>query len=343
MEWPHLMEQALRAHLVYERDKDYVVQDGEVIIVDEFTGRLLEGRQWSDGLHQAVEAKERVAVKEESQTLATITFQNYFRLYKKLAGMTGTAMTEAEEFLKIYKLDVVSVPTHRPVNRMDHNDRIYADGRRQVRRPGRGDQRRSPRAAGRCWWAPPASRSPSSSREMLTRRYGIEHQVLNARPENAAREAEIVAQAGQHRPLKTGSKQMVGNVTIATNMAGRGTDIKLGPGVVWDNCKVPPAEKLAELGVAAEDLFPARHAPSAASTARSTTRPRTAPTASSRRSTRTSPCAGGPTAARTCPAACTSSAPSATRPGGSTTSSAGGPAARATPAPAGSSCPCGTT
>ncbi|MCJ7543714.1 MAG: preprotein translocase subunit SecA, partial [Phycisphaerae bacterium] len=127
MEWPHLMEQALRAHRVFERDKDYVVQDGSVIIVDEFTGRLLEGRQWSEGLHQAVEAKEAVPIKEESQTLATITFQNYFRLYRKLAGMTGTAITEADEFMKIYKLDVISVPTHRPVNRVDHNDLIFAE------------------------------------------------------------------------------------------------------------------------------------------------------------------------------------------------------------------------
>ena len=127
MEWPHLMENALRAHLVYERDKDYVVQNGEIIIVDEFTGRLMEGRQWSDGLHQAVEAKERVRVKEETQTIATVTIQNYFKMYKKLAGMTGTAMTEASEFMKIYKLDVAAVLTHRPVNRVDHNDRIYAD------------------------------------------------------------------------------------------------------------------------------------------------------------------------------------------------------------------------
>ncbi|HUU58971.1 MAG TPA: preprotein translocase subunit SecA, partial [Phycisphaerae bacterium] len=125
MEWPHLMEQALRAHLVYEKDKEYVVQNGRVVIVDEFTGRLLEGREWSDGLHQAVEGKEHVTIKEETQTMATITIQNFFKLYKKLAGMTGTAITEATEFLKIYKLDVVSVPTHRPVNRMDHDDRIY--------------------------------------------------------------------------------------------------------------------------------------------------------------------------------------------------------------------------
>jgi preprotein translocase subunit SecA len=255
MEWPHLLEQALRAHLVFERDKDYVVQDGSVIIVDEFTGRLLEGRQWSEGLHQAVEAKERVPIKEESQTLATITFQNYFRLYRKLAGMTGTAMTEAEEFMKIYKLDVVSVPTHRPVNRMDHNDLIFAEVDpkyealvEEIIKVSKGGR---PVLVG----TTSIEKSERIS-NMLDRRYGLEHQILNARPENAAREAEIVAQAGQLRPLKSGSKQLVGTVTIATNMAGRGTDIKLGPGVVWDKCKVPPPEKLAELGVAAEDLFP---------------------------------------------------------------------------------------
>jgi preprotein translocase subunit SecA len=255
MEWPHLMEQALRAHLVYERDRDYVVQDGSVIIVDEFTGRLLEGRQWSEGLHQAVEAKERVEIKEESQTLATITFQNYFRLYKKLAGMTGTAMTEADEFLKIYKLDGVSVPTHRPVNRMDYNDRIFAEGDAKVDALVEEINEVSKRGRPVLVGTTSIEKSERIS-EMLKRRYGIEHQVLNARPENAAREAEIVAQAGQLRPLKPNSKQMVGNVTIATNMAGRGTDIKLGPGVVWDKCKVPSEDELARLGAAVEDLFP---------------------------------------------------------------------------------------
>ena len=256
MEWPHLMEQALRAHLVYERDKDYVVQNGSVIIVDEFTGRLLEGRQWSEGLHQAVEAKERVEIKEESQTLATITFQNFFRLYRKLAGMTGTAMTEADEFMKIYRLDGVAVPTHRPVNRMDHDDRIYAEV--EAKYDALVEEINDVSKAGRPVLVGTTSIEKSEKiSEMLKRRYGIEHQVLNARPENAAREADIVARAGQQRPLKQGSKEMVGNVTIATNMAGRGTDIKLGPGVVWDKCKVPSPEKLAELGVAVEDLFPA--------------------------------------------------------------------------------------
>ncbi|MFB3893101.1 MAG: preprotein translocase subunit SecA [Phycisphaerae bacterium] len=255
MEWPHLMEQALRAHLVFERDKDYVVQQDEVIIVDEFTGRLMEGRQWSDGLHQAVEAKEHVRVKEETQTLATITLQNFFKLYKKLAGMTGTAMTEAGEFLKIYKLDVVSVPTHRPINRVDYNDRIYADT--DAKFDALVEEINKVSKAGRPVLVGTTSIEKSEKLStMLTRRYGIEHQVLNARPENAAREADIVAEAGLQRPIKQGSKQLVGTVTIATNMAGRGTDIKLGPGVVWDKCKMVSREKLAELGVEEEDLFP---------------------------------------------------------------------------------------
>ncbi len=255
MEWPHLMDQSLRAHVVYERDKDYVVQSGDVIIVDEFTGRLMEGRQWSDGLHQAVEAKERVPVKEENQTLATITLQNFFKLYGKLAGMTGTAMTEAEEFMKIYKLDVICVPTHRPVNRMDYNDLIY--GTVEEKYNALVEEINTYSKAGRPVLVGTTSIEKSDYlSEMLTRSYGITHEVLNARPENAAREAEIVMLAGMQSPLKRGSKEMVGNVTIATNMAGRGTDIKLGSGVVLDTCKVPSDEKLAELGVKPQDLFP---------------------------------------------------------------------------------------
>jgi preprotein translocase subunit SecA len=255
MEWPHLMEQALRAHVIYEKDRDYVVQEGEVIIVDEFTGRLMQGRQWSDGLHQAVEAKERVRVKEETQTIATITIQNYFKLYKKLAGMTGTAMTEAGEFMKIYKLDAAAVPTHRPCNRVDHEDRIYSDIENKYK--AIVEEVNTYSKMGRPVLVGTTSIEKSEKlSEMLVRTYGIEHQVLNARPENAAREADIVALAGQQRPLKREGKQMVGTVTIATNMAGRGTDIKLGPGVVWGNCKVPSDEQLARLGVKAESLFP---------------------------------------------------------------------------------------
>jgi preprotein translocase subunit SecA len=255
MEWPHLMEQSLRAHMVYERDKDYVVQQGAVLIVDEFTGRILEGRQWSDGLHQAVEAKEHVKVKEETQTIATITLQNYFKLYKKLAGMTGTAMTEAAEFSKIYNLDAVTVPTHRPVNRVDYEDRIYADI--ESKYDAIVEEINDVSKSGRPVLVGTTSIEKSEHLSgLLIRRHGIEHNVLNARPENAAREAEIVSLAGMQRPLKKGSSEMVGTVTIATNMAGRGTDIKLGPGVVWDNCRVPPAEKLAALGVEQESLFP---------------------------------------------------------------------------------------
>jgi len=255
MEWPHLMDNALRAHLVYEKDKEYVVQQGKVIIVDEFTGRLLEGREWSDGLHQAVDAKERVPIKEENQTLATITLQNYFNLYKKIAGMTGTAMTEAGEFMKIYKLDVASIPTHRPVNRLDHEDRIY--GTVDAKYDALVEEINTVSKAGRPVLVGTTSVEKSEIlSEMLTRRYGVEHSVLNARPENAGREADIVLNAGQQHPLKKGSKKMVGTVTIATNMAGRGTDIKLGEGVVYDKCRVPAAEELARLGVEEDPLFP---------------------------------------------------------------------------------------
>ncbi|MDY6914410.1 MAG: preprotein translocase subunit SecA [Planctomycetota bacterium] len=256
MEWPHLMEQALRAHMVYEKDTDYVNQNGEIVIVDEFTGRLMEGRQWSDGLHQAIEAKERVRIKEETQTIATITIQNFFKLYRKLAGMTGTAMTEAGEFLKIYKLDVAAVPTHRPVNRRDHNDRIYADVESKYQAIVE-EIRRVSRDLGRPVLVGTTSIEKSEKlSQMLSRSYGIEHEVLNARPENAGREAEIVANAGQQRPLKKDSSQMVGNVTLATNMAGRGTDIKLAQAVVHAACRVPSPEKLTELGAEAEMLFP---------------------------------------------------------------------------------------
>ncbi|MBT7170553.1 MAG: preprotein translocase subunit SecA, partial [Phycisphaerales bacterium] len=206
-------------------------RDGRVIIVDEFTGRLMEGRQWSDGLHQSVEAKEGVKIKEETQTLATITLQNYFKLYKKLAGMTGTALTEAEEFMKIYQLDVVAVPTNLPCQRDDRVDRIYASEEAKYR--AIVEEIHSQSEAGRPVLVGTTSIEKSEYlSNLLKHEYGIQHEVLNGRAENAAREAEIVDKAGHQRPLKAGSNTMVGNVTIATNMAGRGTDIKLSPEVL---------------------------------------------------------------------------------------------------------------
>jgi preprotein translocase subunit SecA len=226
MEWPHLMEQAMRAHVVYEKDKDYVVERGqrgeqEVIIVDEYTGRKMVGRQWSDGLHQAVEAKERVPIKQETQTLATITLQNFFKLYKALAGMTGTAQTEAEEFTKIYRLEVVTIPTNRPVIRRDYEDRVYRKEREKW--DAIIEEIKGASDVGRPVLVGTTSVEKSEKLSaMLTRKYGIEHEVLNAKQHE--REAHIVAKAGMQHVNTHG--ETVGNVTIATNMAGRGTDIK---------------------------------------------------------------------------------------------------------------------
>ncbi|HRX86620.1 MAG TPA: SEC-C metal-binding domain-containing protein, partial [Phycisphaerae bacterium] len=319
MDRPHLIEQALRAHVVYERDKDYVVQNREIIIVDEFTGRLMVGRQWSDGLHQAVEAKESVPVKEETQTMATITIQNFLKLYAERAGMTGTAMTEADEFMKIYKLDCMEIPTNRPVNRLDHNDKIYRSVQQkyhaiveeihEIRRKGRpndpfllidalkalkpikermgesvenieeairqfnaaefGDKKvmnfimqTYDEAVGDLATGRPVLVGTTSveNSEKLSRlldsTFGIEHEVLNAK--NHAREAEIVAKAG-HRTLPTrGEKTPLGNVTVATNMAGRGTDIKLEAGVVYPKCKVPldGTSDISGNGEASNALYP---------------------------------------------------------------------------------------
>ena len=212
----HVVDQLLRAYCLYDRDVEYVVQDNHVYIVDEFTGRVLPGRRWSDGLHQAVEAKEGVEIEKESQTLATITIQNYFRLYKKLAGMTGTAETEAREFRDIYKLDVVSIPTNRPVNRIDGNDQIYRTEREKFKAIIADVARRHEKGQPILLGTVEVATSEVLSRMLKIAR--IPHEVLNAK--NHAREAEIVALAGQK-----------GAVTIATNMAGRGTDIKLGEGV----------------------------------------------------------------------------------------------------------------
>ncbi len=213
MEWPHLIDNALRAHHLYKRDVHYVVERGEIIIIDENTGRKMEGRQWSDGLHQAVEAKEGVRIKEESQTLATITLQNYFKLYGKLAGMTGTAMTEAEEFWKIYHLDVVAIPPNRPLRRINYPDNVY--GTEKEKWTAVVQEVKEVHETGRPVLVGTTSIETSELLSGKLTRAGIRHNVLNAK--HHEREAEIVAQAGRR-----------GAVTIATNMAGRGTDIILG-------------------------------------------------------------------------------------------------------------------
>ncbi len=227
MEWPHMLEQSLRAHMTYEREKDYVVMEGKVIIVDTFTGRLMHGRQWSDGLHQAVEAKENVQVKEETQTLATITLQNFFKLYGQISGMTGTAATEAAEFMNIYGLEVVVIPTNRPCVRDDREDLIFKSMAEKFN--AIVDDIHEQSTAGRPVLVGTVSIEKSEALSAaLTRRYGVEHEVLNAKQH--AREAVIVEKAGQQHTARDGSTR--GNVTIATNMAGRGTDIKLGDGIV---------------------------------------------------------------------------------------------------------------
>ncbi len=209
----HHIQQALKAHYIFKRDNDYIVQDNEIIIVDEFTGRLMIGRRYSEGLHQAIEAKEHVVVRNENQTQATITFQNYFRLYHKLSGMTGTAKTEEEEFKTIYGLDVLEIPTNRPMIRKDNPDLVYSTHKGKIRAIVedivRVHEKGQPVLVGTIT----VEKSEEISRELLKRR--IRHQILNAK--NHKREAEIIAQAGK-----------LGAVTIATNMAGRGTDILLG-------------------------------------------------------------------------------------------------------------------
>ncbi len=206
-------DSALKAHALYKRDRDYIVEDGEIVIVDEFTGRKMPGRRWSEGLHQAVEAKEGMRVQRESRTLATITFQNYFRLYDKLAGMTGTAMTEAEEFHKIYALEVVAIPTHRPMIRDDYPDLVYKNEASKF--TALIDEIEEMTNAGRPVLVGTVSVEKSEVLSTLLKRRGIRHETLNAKFHE--KEAGVVAQAGRS-----------GAVTIATNMAGRGTDIKLG-------------------------------------------------------------------------------------------------------------------
>jgi len=212
----HHVNQGLKAHTLFKRDVDYLVKDGQVIIVDEFTGRVMPGRRYSDGLHQALEAKEHVKIERENQTLATITFQNYFRMYEKLAGMTGTADTEAQEFKEIYGLDVVVVPTNMPMIRVDYPDVIYKTEKEKFRAVV--EEIKELNKLGRPVLVGTISIEKSEVLSKMLTREGIKHHVLNAK--HHEREAEIIAQAGQR-----------GAVTISTNMAGRGTDIKLGPGV----------------------------------------------------------------------------------------------------------------
>ena len=289
----HHINQALKAHGTMKRDIDYVVKDGEVIIVDEFTGRLMFGRRYSNGLHQAIEAKEHVNVNSENKTLATITFQNYFRLYDKLSGMTGTAMTEAEEFGTIYNLDIVEIPTNRPNQREDHHDVVYKTEagkfRAVIQQVKECHEKGQPVLVGT------VSIEKNELLSHLLQREGIQHNLLNAK--NHEKEAEIVAQAGK-----------LGAVTVATNMAGRGTDIMLGGNAEYlsraDLVKAGYSEEVIvdATGYADtdnEDILAAR-----------------------KRSVR--------------PAACSSSAPSATNPAGSTISSVAVPAVRATLARPGS-------
>ncbi|MCA1588221.1 MAG: preprotein translocase subunit SecA [Chloroflexi bacterium] len=234
------LEQALRAEVLYKRDRDYVVKDGEVVIVDEFTGRLMPGRRWSEGLHQAVEAKEGVAIRNEQRTLATVTFQNYFRMYDKLAGMTGTAETEAEEFAKIYNLEVVVIPTHREMIRADFADLVYSGQKGKWQAVV--DEIVEEHENGRPVLVGTISVEISEMLSEMLKRRGIKHNVLNAKLHE--REAEIVAQAGRS-----------GAVTIATNMAGRGTDILLG-----GNPEVLAGEILHKRGTNLLEATPEQHA-----------------------------------------------------------------------------------
>ena len=212
-ELKHYVETAIKAHALYKRDVEYVVKDGEVIIVDTFTGRLMPGRRWSDGLHQSIEAKEGVNIRKEDQTLATITFQNYFRLYQKLSGMTGTAETEAAEFEKIYKLEIVVIPTNKPMLRLENPDVVYRTEKEKYKAVADNiaelHEKEQPVLVGT------TSIEKSERLSGILQRKGVRHVVLNAKFHE--REAEIVAQAGR-----------LGMVTISTNMAGRGTDILLG-------------------------------------------------------------------------------------------------------------------
>ena len=233
----HHVEQALKAHVSFHRDKDYLVQDGQVVIVDEFTGRIMPGRRWSDGLHQAIEAKEGVKIERENQTLATITFQNYFRMYKKLAGMTGTAETEAAEFYKIYKLDVTAIPTNKPMIRKEFPDIVYRTEEEKFRNAAKFIKELNDK--GQPVLVGTISVEKSEVLSKILSKMGVKHEVLNAK--NHAREASIVAQAGRK-----------GAVTVSTNMAGRGTDILLG-----GNAEALARDKARRMGLDPESMPPA--------------------------------------------------------------------------------------
>ncbi len=234
IEMNHHVQQGLRAHILYQRDRDYVVQEGQVIIVDEFTGRLMPGRRWSDGLHQAVEAKEGVKIERETQTLATVTFQNYFRMYKKLAGMTGTADTEETEFNKIYKLEVTVIPTNKPLIRIENPDLVYRTEEEKFRNAA--VEIKKLQENGQPVLVGTISVEKSEKLSGILKKMGVRHEVLNAK--NHEREAHIVAQAGRK-----------GAVTVSTNMAGRGTDILLG-----GNPDVLLEDRLRKLGKSPETM-----------------------------------------------------------------------------------------
>ena len=242
IKYVHHLETAVRARALYENNKDYVVKDGEVIIVDSFTGRLQPGRRWSEGLHQAIEAKEGVKIERETRAVASITFQNYFRFYEKLAGMTGTAETSKEEFLKVYGLDVVVIPTHRPINRKDHNDLIYQTEKGKLEAVAKKVKELNEKGQ------PVLIGTVSIEKNELLSAYlkgaGVPHTVLNAK--NHEREGEIIANAGR-----------LGAVTVATNMAGRGVDIKLG-GVPYDSKHYEEVKALGGLFVLGTERHEAR-------------------------------------------------------------------------------------
>ena len=238
----HHIEQALKANTLFEKDKDYVEQDNEIIIVDEFTGRLMQGRRYSEGLHQAIEAKEGVEIKRESRTLATITFQNYFRLYPKLAGMTGTAKTEEEEFRRIYNLDVYVIPTNKPIERLDHQDRVYKSSKGKYEALVREIKKRQDK--GQPVLVGTISIEQNEEFSEILRHAGVKHEILNAK--NHEREAEIIAQAGAKS-----------SVTLATNMAGRGVDIVLG-GAPFDKELAVEVKRLGGLHVLGTERHEAR-------------------------------------------------------------------------------------